>query len=851
MYSQTRRSTSRSSRRRAAGMLLALLTALPATTHFRRLFAQTQAKTETEAKIEKAAVPVDAFARAGRDYAAGRWNEAALGYRTLLGQQPNHPRATAAQFLLGECLLQLDRPAEAAAAFRAVLARPAVPRYTPVARFRLGQIALASERWDEARRELAKFVELAPKDDLAAYACLDLAELALTHGDAADARKWLAVAAESPTADELSDEAARLTGRLALKEADYSSAEQIFRTLVESARDDLNAADSSATAADRYQLAVALLGLREFDAALESVAPINDAQLADDLRPSLAVVRASALMQLEHFDDALTQLGQYLELHGDQRDAGWILRTYVQVRLARGEVGSAAVAARELLPSPTDLQLAASEDHDLPDTIALVIEVADRAYASRFPNLSAPLYSQLAELARSAEFPDLASRRLDFLIGLGRSHLPLLDWRAAESAFDQVVREAPDSDHAADARLGLAEASRGAGRLDDSVARYEELIAATPPRRELPAALLGAARVHLLCRDAARAEPLLRRVVTEFPALRDRDAARYCWAWALGELGRRDDSQAEFRKLMVESPQSPYALDGAYRLALQAWHEQRPDAARTQLAPLLATPATAPDLQCHAKYLLGVIAATEGKWAECVERMTDVERSLARTGQSGRRPGPASEHERLQDGAGYWLAEAAYQSGRNDEAERRFTSLDVAERELAAMACLRLGQLAGRREAWQEAFQFAKRVITDHAEFRYSYEAESLAGDCFARAGDHAAARQCWDRVVRSAAGGQTECAATARMRLGESWEAEKDWQQAIRAYDAVIRQPSGGVWHARAQLRAAACEQQLGNWPEAVRRYAYVLQHFPTSAEAESAAVAMRAARRSALAAR
>ena len=42
------------------------------------------------------------------------------------------------------------------------------------------------------------------------------------------------------------------------------------------------------------------------------------------------------------------------------------------------------------------------------------------------------------------------------------------------------------------------------------------------------------------------------------------------------------------------------------------------------------------------------------------------------------------------------------------------------------MVLLRRGQLAGRREAWQEAFQCAKRVIVDHAEFRYSYEAESL-----------------------------------------------------------------------------------------------------------------------------
>ena len=71
--------------------------------------------------------PVD-FATAAQLYRDGKYAEAAPKLHLFLQQNPNHSKATLAQFALGHCYVELNNPVQAKATFRALIdAHPADP----------------------------------------------------------------------------------------------------------------------------------------------------------------------------------------------------------------------------------------------------------------------------------------------------------------------------------------------------------------------------------------------------------------------------------------------------------------------------------------------------------------------------------------------------------------------------------------------------------------------------------------------------------------------------------------------------------------------------------------------------
>ncbi len=91
------------------------------------------------------------------------------GFQMFLDSFPAHPRATDAQFLLGEAWTQLDSDS-AAAAYQVVVARfPDSPR-APAALFKLGVIAEQDDRLEEARSYFRRVLAGYPRSDEAALA---------------------------------------------------------------------------------------------------------------------------------------------------------------------------------------------------------------------------------------------------------------------------------------------------------------------------------------------------------------------------------------------------------------------------------------------------------------------------------------------------------------------------------------------------------------------------------------------------------------------------------------------------------------------------------------------------------
>ena len=130
-------------------------------------------------------------------------------------------------------------------------------------------------------------------------------------------------------------------------------------------------------------------------------------------------------------------------------------------------------------------------------------------------------------------------------------------------------------------------------------------------------------------------------------------------------------------------------------------------------------------------------------------------------------------------------------------------------------------------------------------DFRQLYEAHYLIGRSLANDGQFNAAREAYELVLSSPAGGQSETAAMAQWMIGESYFHQKQYDNAIRAYLRVEILYDFPSWRAHALLQAGKCyeEKNLGN--EAIRLYARILKEFPESKLVDKASERMRLASR------
>ena len=107
----------------------------------------------------------------------------------------------------------------------------------------------------------------------------------------------------------------------------------------------------------------------------------------------------------------------------------------------------------------------------------------------------------------------------------------------------------------------------------------------------------------------------------------------------------------------------------------------------------------------------------------------------------------------------------------------------------------------------------SKRTIPN---FEQQYEVDYLLGRCLANQADFEAARQAYNKVIRSAAGAKTETAAMAQWMIGETYFHQKNYEAALREYLRLEILYAYPEWQAAALLQAGKCHERLGEAKEA-----------------------------------
>lgn len=754
-----------------------------------------------------------------RKFAAAE--ESLSAFRTTFAKSDLAPQAW---YWLGLCQQASGRPVESAqtlvAAAKQYEDKPEAAALHAAAGDALRQATGAAEADEHYQRVAHDW----PQSEWADDALLARAELALEGGDPQRAAAIAAELARRYPKSPHAGLAAIIQSRGLVAKEKFSEAEQLLLPFL-AAADAATAAGGDAaesTNAKTYQqaaylLALAQVGQRKHEAALQSLARLESLPPSDDLADSLQELRCSALLGLGRYTEASDLLQSRLAEQPADAQSAAVIRVQLAVALARLSKFAEATAHIDRLPAE------ATADADVAGAVLIVAEAAYDANQLR-------VAERLFDLVAREGVP--AGPRSHALSGLAWTQFRLAGKQASAATFERLLRDYPASPLAPEAALVRARSLEDLKQPDAALATYRLVLDKYVDSPHVPAALWGAARLHGRLGQQREAAKLLTRLVDEHPKFAQRDAALYELGWAHEELQEPALCEAAHVKLVAEYPDSEYFADAAYSLAEKSARRKETVKAIELVDQVLANE-TAAGVRENALYLRGQLAATQSDWKAVAKCM----------GQHAEQFPESLVHL----SARYWQAEAAFRQNDFAAAGEQLTTLDAAIRSRQdawlGIVPLRRAQCLAQQKRWSEALKLAESVAQRYPEFPQLHEADYLMGRALGSLARFDEARTAYERVLRRASAQGTETAAMAQWMIGESCFHQKRYAAAIEAYERCLREHQLPRWQAAALLQAGKCRLLQGDALAARRDLERVATDFadqPLAAEAKSRLAAL-----------
>ncbi len=755
------------------------------------------------------------------------WQSAATTLRAGLVAQPRHSLQPARRFALAEALRKGGHPEEAADHLRVLAAHDPPVDWSDDAAQLLSQIA-----WDAG-------------------------DLAAVHDGATH------FATRFPSSPLISA-VRQVEGRAYLKEQDFDAAIAVFEQLL-GEHDAIPTTDppgtqqeSATRSANRYYLAIAYLGAdRPADVLRVLPKDDNDGDVAGQLAGGLQVARASALLALGRYGQAIGPLEAYVAAHDEGVDR---VASHARLVVALAETGQWYAAAESF-------QLFRERHPDAPTLVKTAVNLAELAHRESIHDVAEPLYRFLiSRHAFAADHdgevacvdpPGPRQHLLLGLLGLARSQFARgMTEEAAATALRLLMLSPPD-DLAVTALLLRGRALEARGEGPAAVECYQLVTRHLPEHSGASTAWYAAARVLTQQGRYAAAAAELDRLLARSPNLANRDTVLYQQAWLYLDMNQPVEADRRFAELVRRYQASPLWADSVFRLARNAAARQEVDRAQQWIDELLFGVARHPALLaarpeaaqgntvgaavdatqivCHALYLQGKLAVDTRRWLAALRSYHRIVEEF-----------PESE---LAEAAAFWSAEACFQLSQLEQADAMFAELARSSvdppRERQAMICLRRAQIAAHRQQWGTALAEAQVIEGRYPGFSLQFEVDYLVGRCLSTEARFSMARQAFRQVTSSPAAQRTETAAMAQWMIGETYFHQSNYDAAIRAYDQVVQRYKFPQWRAAALLQAAKCHELNGQPLVAAEVYAKVRRHYPRTTYAAAADQRLRVANR------
>ncbi|MEX0718469.1 MAG: tetratricopeptide repeat protein [Planctomycetaceae bacterium] len=684
-------------------------------------------------------------------------------------------------------------------------------------------------------------------DDMRDHALADdalhlAAELTLQQGDLAAAQALVARFPKEHPQSPLAVQHALLAGRVLDSRGEKSTEEKERTALYEQAVAEFGKALSTAkqsqhTALARFHLARTHSKLGRHEQVLEAAAP-----LASELREGKAsveyadvlILHADSLLSLSKWDEAAAAASDYLKL---RPESDQVPQALSQKAIAEARAGKTAASDESL----AELGKRSPDDALLPRTTYRIAEIAYEADAW---DRAAGLFRKVVD----AESPAFAAEALS---GLGWSQYRQGQFAEAASAFGRVVDEHAQSELGPEAAFMRGLSLESAGRTEPAAEAYARTFDKLAPESAAPkeaeregsgryayqSGLQAARMLHKLGK-IDEADKAYERVLAKFPEAADLDKRLNEWAVINYEAERFERSDEIFRRLVRESPESDLADNARLSLAESDRIAGKSDAARKVFEALRADAASDAEVREVATYHLIGIAVEAEDW----KAVRELAQALAKTF-------PASRYRHF---ARFHEGEAALDLGDLDAALAAFRKL-YDERQAAELASatwlprlwVLLAETYFKQKKYAEVARTVEEMRKERPQSELLHQADDVLGRALKQQAKFDEARAVFARVVESAAGRRTKTAARSQFFIAETYLIEQQYREARDEYLKVVLLYDFPEWQAPALLQAAKCEEQLGNWPQAVLKYEELLKKFPTSEHAAKAREPLEAARK------
>jgi cellulose synthase operon protein C len=825
------------------------------------------AAVESLEELERAA-PRSALrpeARLQRAAALTRLDRSTEAERLLVPLIDEAAPSVAPQAALALATIQLEhaKPDKALTTLNDALERFPQSPLVPALLFRSAEALEKQKRSGQARERFLKVAEIDPRDPSAADAVVRAAQLALEAGDHAGARQLAESFGKRFPESKLKADIRLIEARSFLAGGQPEEAARLLEELLGISQErslegksQASPLSPAATAAARYDLAVAYRGTRQ--------AALADAMLAGLADSSKGAVGADAqfLIGQEHVEkgryaEALTPLNHYLSANPGGGVADYALAHLATAQLGLGQIADAWTTVAQLadrfprskaLPS-TRLRLGEA---------ALDADQADRA-AEQFRLVLGPDPGGRGSASGSNKSTSGAidqSIRPRAQAGLGRALWKLGKPADAATVFAQLLETFPDSPNVPQVALDRAGALEASGQHDTALAAYGQVSDRYPKTKEALRAEL--ARARLLAKIGRSADAgttfmkLLfeRRSRSQLGSLGETpDGLLAELGWALVDAQQTDEADQIFAELLEAYPESPSAADARFNLAESA-NQARNFAEVIRLLSPLVTPSAISEknqrnpaqgtasrrLMPLILYRLGRTQMELGDWAAGTATM---DRLLAEYPKSPRR------REAL-----FLRAEAALRQDDAAAAEATFSTL-VAEPSSSSDPKGFVQLVRGRHvqsllglKRWKDALTKAESL-----ESELSHDDPAVAELDFARGrallglARPEEARTALQAVIDARKGG--DLAAQAQLMVGETFFHQNRFREAVREFWRVdILHNDAPKWQAAALLEAGKVYERLGQWLDAAQTYESLCSRFPQDphiAEAQSRLAAVR----------
>lgn len=761
----------------------------------------------------------DQYAVAAAQYAARRWDLAAIEFRSLLDRFPQSARVNEARYFLGESLVQSGHFRQAAEVFKQLLSKKPEPQLARRALFRQGEALHLAGDATAAEPVLRTYLQQYADDPSAVHALCYHGATLLALQKPTEALKRFNEALARPAAGNLAEmcQLGKAQAAEQLKHGDESARD--YEAL-------LSAKSVSIAQQARLRLGMLQSSQGQFASAVATLKPLTEVAPDNPWREEARYWQALSLLQAGHnqaamdilrpwthqtgprADEAAEIMARHLAQSGNHTDAIRLL----QSRLGDGSKDNEAARRRRYMLALS--YVAAHRPDEALRELDLVLQSNDpdlkaRGLQSqgtilmtlrRYKEAIAPLSSALESRPDGKE--TLVCRG-NLAVCYARSG------RLSEAQeIDHELHNAPQDAFFSATTLALADAAQRADQRTWAESLWRRLADSDAPAEQRTQAFYELARSQLLANRPNDSIATCDRLFQLKPATALADQARLLKGSALEKVGRKDEAISEYQAVVAQSNSGaiPTALMRAARLEEGLGHRDEAIGLYDRMAKQFPRSAEADAALYQAAWLLQA-AEQEHESQEHFQKLNE-----------------EYPRSRYWADATYRLAAAALKANQNDAVRCLVTALAEAEitpPEVLAHALLLDTQRAVAEGNWSGVETSAGDLITRLPQSKLKQVAEFwLAEAAYRQQRTDEAARRFSD-LAKLNLRGREAWLALVPLRQGQLAAESRDWPAARGRVEQLRRDWSNCEQQQEVDYLWGRCLAAEARFDEARQAYA------------------------------